>query len=253
MHEIRYSMRRLRRFLWESPEPVTRTLIAVNLTVFLIYFVADFFVRAGNPWGWLEFSSSSWWLKPWSFLTYPLVTKHPVTAAFTNYWLWIVGGTLERSWGSRAFGGFFAGITAATSLGMGIGSLLLGALGLEPWVDVGLNSLWLPLAGLTVAWCLLNPEQVVLLGFVLPIPGRILMWITVAFVYFGFAMGYRAPWLAFFALSGVGVAYAYTRRRLHFRPRPRVPRPPTPLERAVDWALFRWERLKRRVLRGRRR
>ena len=247
MYEIPYQLRRLRRFLWGSSEPVTRTLIAISIATFLIYFVAAFFFRAGNPWAWLEFSTTGWWLKPWSFLTYPLVTKGLFTVAFANYWLWIVGGTLERSWGSRSFAKFFAGVTAATSVGLWAGSLLLGALGLEPFFNVQLSSLWLPLAGLTVAWCLLNPEQIILLGFVLPIPGRVLMWITVAFVYFGFAMGYRAPWLAFFALSGVGVAYAYTRRRLHIRPRPRVPRPPTPLEKAVDWALFRWERLKRRI------
>jgi len=247
MYEMHYQLRRLRRFLWESPEPVTRTLIAANLVTFLVYFVAVFFLRGGNPWEWLEFSSSGWWLKPWSFLTYPLVTKGLLTAAFANYWLWIVGGTLERSWGSRAFVRFFAGIAAATSVGIWVGSLLLGALGLEPWLSISLSSLWLPLAGLTVAWCLLNPDQVVLLGFVLPIPGRVLMWLTVAFVYFGFAMGYRTPWLAFFALSGVGVAYAYTRRRLYARPRAAVPRPPTPLERAMDWALFHYERLKRRL------
>ncbi len=253
MYEIQYQWRRLRRFLWGSPEPVTRTVIALSIATFLIYFVAVFFFRAGNPWGWLEFSTLGWWRKPWSLLTYPLVTKGLFTVAFANYWLWIVGGTLERSWGSRSFAKFFAGVTAATSVGIGVGSLLLGALGLEPFFNVELSGLWLPLAGLTVAWCLLNPDQVVLLGFVLPIPGRILMWITVAFVYFGFAMGYRAPWLAFFALAGVGVAYAYTRRRLYVRPRAALPRPPTPLEKAVDWALFRYERLKRRVLGGRRR
>lgn len=253
MYEIEYQLRRLRRFLWGSPEPVTRTLIAISIATFLIYFVAVFFLRAGNLWEWLEFSTAGGWLKPWSFLTYPLVTKDLLTAAFANYWLWIVGGTLERSWGSRSFIKLFAGVTVATSMGVWLGSLLLGALRLEPVLNVELSSLWLPLAGLTIAWCLLNPEQIVLLGFVLPIPGRVLMWITVAFVYFGFAMGYRTPWLAFFALSGAGVAYAYTRRRIAYRSHPRLPRPPTPLEKAMDWALFRYERLKRRVWGGRRR
>ena len=247
MYELQYQLRRLRKFLWESPEPVTRTLIAASLGTFLVLFIADFFFRAGNPWGWLAFSTAGWWRRPWGFLTYPLVTPNLLGLLLADYWLWIVGGSLERSWGSRSFAKLFAGVTAATSVGVWLGSFLLGALGLEPVLYVELSSLWLPLAGLTVAWCLLNPEQIVLLGFVLPIPGRVLMWLTIAFVYFGFAMGYRAPWLAFFALSGVGVAYAYTRRRLHARPRPRVPRPPTPLERAADWALFHYERLKRRI------
>jgi len=252
MEELSYRLRRLRAFLWESPEPATRTLIAINVLTFLIYFLAAFFLRTGNPWQGLIFSTNAPWQRPWTLLTYPLFTLDPLSLIFGGYWLWVVGGTLERSWSTRVFGRFFAGVTLATSVGLGVGSALLGILGLErSWVY--LSGLWMPLAALTVAWCLLNPEQIVLLGFVLPIKGRHLMWVTVALTYFLFAMGFGAPWLAFFALSGIGVSYAYTRWRLERFSQllyaRRELRPPTALERGLDWLLFYWERLRRRLRR----
>lgn len=253
MNQLSYELRRFRSFLWNNSEPVTRTILAINVFTFLVFFIAAFFLRAGNPWEWLTFSTAAPWLKPWAFLTYPLVTYEPFTLLFAGYWLWIVGGALERSWTSSSFLRFFAGVTAATSVGLWVGGLLLGASGLEQSGVVQLSSLWLPLAALTVAWCLLNPNQIVLLGFVLPIPGRVLMWITIALTYFWFAMGFGAPWLGFFALSGVGTAYLYTRRRLERyafgHPRTARNRPPTAAERALDWVLFRWERVRRRLFR----
>ncbi len=246
MEEISYQWRRLRAFLWRSEEPVTRTLIAINLLTFLVFFMAVYFVGAGNPWGWLVFSNVVPWQRPWTFLSYALVTYDPLSLIFSGYWLWIVGGTLERSWGSRTFFHFFFGVGLATSLGLWVGSALLPLVGLGSLVY--LSGLWMPLAGLTVAWCLLNPEQIVLLGFVLPIKGRHLMWVTVALTYFLFAMGHGNGWLAFFALSGVGVAYGYTKRRLvryeYFARRPM--RPPTVFERVRDELAFYWWRLRRR-------
>jgi membrane associated rhomboid family serine protease len=257
MGELSYQLKRLRALLWESPEPVTRTIIAINLFTFLSYFILSFLLRVGNPWSWLDYSTIAPWREPWTFLTYPLFTRDPLTLIFASYWLWIVGGALERSWGSRDFLRLFWGVTLATSMGLWVGSLLLGAIGpgVVGGVHAALSGLWLPLAGLTVAWCLINPEQIVLLGFVLPIKGRHLMWVTVALTYFLFAMGFGAPWLAFPALAGVGVSYVYTRRRLervvsiYGGRASTVGRPPTRLERAIDWLAFYWERWRRRLRR----
>jgi membrane associated rhomboid family serine protease len=240
---------RLRTFLWKSQEPVTRTILAINVLTFLASFIAVYFVGARSPWSWLTFLTLAPWQEPWSLLTYPLVTYHPLSLLLTGYWLWIVGGSLERSWTSQVFLRFFAAVTLATSLGLWIGSLLLGAarsaaLGIT---HVELSGLWMPLAALTVAWCLLNPDQIVLFGFILPIPGRHLLWLTIALTYFLFAMGYGTPWLAFFALSGVAYAYSYTRRRAGRLYYSRLYRPPTVFERALDWLALYWERLRRRL------
>ena len=245
MTELRYYWRRIGSYVWRTPEPVTRSLIAINVLTFLLHFIVVAFAQAGDPFRWLTFETPGFVVKPWSLLTYPLFTYDPISLLLAGYWLWIVGGMLERSWTSRRFLQFFAGITLITSVSLAIGSLLLGVIGAVP--PVGLNGLWMPLAALTVAWCLLNPDQIVLMGFVLPIKGRILMWIVVALTYFVFA-GYGGPWLAFFALAGVGTSYLYTRghdRWIFARQRRPRTGSPNAFQHALDWLLYYWERMRR--------
>jgi membrane associated rhomboid family serine protease len=227
-----------------------------NVVTFLSYF-AVYIARTGNPWVYLNFSTFAPWQVPWTFLTYPLVTYDLFNLLFSGYWLWVVGGSLERAWSTRRFLQFFFGITLIESLGLWLGSLLLSAIGVPSGAI--LTGLWLPLAALTVAWCLLNPDQIVLFGFILPIKSRYLMWGTFAFTYFGFAFSYPVgPWLAFFALAGPAAAYLYsqwhsghflhTRKPFYLRSggsRSEL-RPPNLLERAWDWLLYWWERLRRR-------
>ena len=249
---------RLRRFIWNSPEPVTRTLLLINALTFLTYFITAFLLGLGNPWHLLSFSTGAPWKAPWSFFTYPLVSYGPFSLLLSGYWLWIVGGSLERAWSSRRFLRFFVGISLVSSLGLWLGSLLFGLLGAQTgaWV----TGLWLPLAGLTVAWCLINPDQIVLLGFILPIRSRQLIWVTFVLTYFGFAFASGAPWLAFFALAGPTAAYLYLQqssgRLISTRTSPYLRRAgstqsthqvraPNTLERAWDWLLYWWERFKR--------
>jgi membrane associated rhomboid family serine protease len=189
-------------------------------------------------------------------MTYPLVTYGPFSLLFAGYWLWVVGGSLERAWSTRRFLQFFFSITLLESLSLWLGSLLLTNLG--AFSGVALNGLWLPLAALTVAWCLLNPDQIVLFGFILPIQSRHLMWATFVITYFGFAYYQNAPWLGFFALAGPLAAYlrtkqrarslSYARRPVYLRPTRsrREVRPPNVFERAWDWLLYWWERLRHR-------
>jgi len=246
MNELHPYWRRLGSYIWRTPEPVTRSLIAVNVLTFLLHFIVVAFAQAGDPWHWLTFDTATFYVKPWSLLTYPLFTYDPISLLLAGYWLWVVGGTLERSWTSWRFLQFFTGITLVTSVSITIGSLLLGVIGAVP--PVGINGLWMPLAALTVAWCLLNPDQIVLMGFVLPIKGRILMWVVVALTYFVFA-GYGGPWLAFFALAGIGTAYLYTQGRdrwVYASQRRRPSGSPTAVQNAIDWCLYYWERMRRR-------
>ena len=245
---------RLRRFVWQSPEPVTRTLLLISGLTFITYFIAAFLLGLGNPWRWLSFSTGAPWWAPWSFFTYPLVSYNLFNLTFSGYWLWIVGGSLERAWSSQRFLRFFAGISLASSLSLWLGSLLFGLLGAAS--GTFLSGLWMPLAGLTVAWCLINPDQIVLFGFILPIRSRQLLWGTFILTYFGFAFASGAPWLAFFALAWPAPAYVYmqqrsggslwTQRPAYLR-RTRSTqqlRPPSVLEHAWDWLLYWWERLR---------
>lgn len=244
------SWHRLRTFLWKSSEPVTRTILALTIVAFLASFFTAYLIRGYPWWASLQFSTFTVGQQPWTLITYPLIIYDPLALLFSGYWLWAVGGSLERAWSSRTFFRFFFSVSLVTALGVEVGSQLLQLLGAPGGSHALLNGLWMPLAALTVAWCLLNPEQVVLLGFILPIQGRHLMWLTVALTYFLFVMGFGAPWLGVFALSGVAFAYFYTQRSTRsfsYRlPSRRGPRAPTIFERAFDWLAFYWERLRRR-------
>ena len=243
---------RLRTLLWKNSEPVTRTLITLDVLAFFALFITQYVVKGFPWWGWLEFSTFNSWGRPWTLITYPLIIYDPLALLFSGYWLWIVGGSLERAWSSRAFLSFFIAVSLTTSLFVWLGSQLLQILGfgILEGVHAHLSGLWMPLAALTVSWCLLNPEQVVLLGCILPVQGRHLMWATIVLTYILFVMSFGAPWLGFFALSGVASAYFYTRRRTQsFTYRLYTSRglhPPTIFERALDWLAFYWERFRHR-------
>ncbi|MBI1730472.1 DUF1751 domain-containing protein [Candidatus Acetothermia bacterium] len=238
MDDLIFRLRRFREFLWHNSEPVTRTLICIELFFFLVNFL--FFLGSSSIAGFFKFDTTDAISRPWTFLTYPLVTTDPIGLIFSGYWLWIVGSTLERSWTSRVYLRFLIIATLVTSISLWIGSLLLGAIGASfiQNTDVGLEGLWILLAALTVAWALLNPEQVVLLGFLLPIQGRYIMWITIALSYFLFAFSFRAPWLGFFALAGIGYAYQFTRNRIYkpfsYSKRPHRMGDTPPIERIMN-------------------
>lgn len=246
MTELHYYWRRLGSYVWRTPEPVTRSIIAINLLAFLSRFIVADVAQAGDPFRWLAFETPAVLVKPWSLLTYPLIPADIISLLLSCYWLWIVGGMLERSWTSRRFLPYVAGITLITSVSLAVGNLLLSAIGTVP--PVGMNGLWMPLAALTVSWCLLNPDQIVLMGFVLPIKGRYLMWGVVALTYFIFA-GFGGPWLALFALAGIGSAYLYTKDRDRWasarQRRPKSGRP-NAFQHSLDWLLYYYERMRRR-------
>lgn len=238
-----------RSFFYQGRCPVTLGLLLANVATFLIWF----FTRA-NFGGALLFSSSAVAARPWSLLTYPVVSYGIYDVVLGGYMLWLFGGSLERAWGSRRFAWFLAAVTVITSGSLWVGSLLLDTPTL-------LSGLWLPLSALVVAWCLMNLTAVVLLFFVLPIQARYLAWLDVALTYFGYGSAF-GPWLAFFALAGCGFAYLYLRglpRGAFFRTRPSQPSPSRrPLEFDASgrpprsWnplaLLERWQR-KRRFMR----
>jgi len=249
MTEFRYYWRRLGSYVWRTPEPVTRSLIAINVATFLLRFLIGAVAQGADPFTWIAFDSVRFYVKPWSLVTYPLITDNIIALLLTGYMLWAFGGTVERSWTSRRYLQFLAGITLVTSASLAVGSLLLGLFSTVP--TVVLSGLWMPLAAVMVSFCVMNPDQMVLMGFVLPIKGRYLMWGVVGLMYFVYA-GFGGPWLAIFALAGVITAYVYTRGRDQWvyarqrRPRGRAGGPPNALQHTLDWLLYYWERLRRR-------
>lgn len=137
--------------------------------------------------------------RPWGFLSYMLAGSGPLEAILGGLWLYLAGTSMERRWGGGWYGLLWLGVVLGPSLGLAGASLVTGQ-------GIMLNGLALPLAGLTVAWCLTFPEGTVLFGFILPVSTRIFLWLDLllAFSYIAILFG---PLAGVFALAGPGLAY----------------------------------------------
>ncbi len=186
----------LRRQFILSGIPATWTL--VGLTVVLWF--ASVILPGTGLFRLLAFDSSRWpFPYPWTIATWPIVGGgHPLFLLFALLWTYSMCGSLERSWGTRTFSLFFLATNALTALTYLLGGALFH-------LPVMLAGLWTGVAAPTVAWCLLNRRESVVLWGLLPIPALWLAWLEVAIVWFE----HGAPILGLFALSGCAAAYWY--------------------------------------------
>lgn len=227
--------------------PVVRGLLIAAAVAFLLFF---FTFAAGSPiYHWLAFQAGRWSTRPWTWLTYPVMVTSPLSLLFAGYWLYLVGGSLERSWGSRSFAVLFFTFAALAALAFVPAFYLLGA-------SVSLAGLWLPLSALTVAWAALDPEMEIWFWGILPLKLKALALIDVLLTYFSFGFAY-GPVVGLFALAGPAAAYFYVRKmsRLNLafgrRQAPRIrpllrPEPP-PRERAPRPSLLRRRQEQREI------
>jgi membrane associated rhomboid family serine protease len=192
------SFYRTRNFLQRERIPVTIFVIAANIILFL---VDHFTLSRVVPY--LAFRVARGVLPLfWTPIAYPLITPDFVQVVFACWWMWFVGGSLERSWGTLRFAVFLLTVTVVMALTVWGGALLLGSF-------ASLYDLWLPLASLTVAWATINPYEILRLYFVIPIQARWLALFFVGVVYFE-DFKYD-PRLGFFALSGPLLAWLYVK------------------------------------------
>ena len=184
--------------------PVTLLLLGINILTFLSVFFSPVTVGPFLQTK-VVFSIGNFFHAPWTALTYPLVSMPPfsILLVFTWVFFWMSGGSLERSWGSRRYALFFFAVTLFSSL-----SLLLGGLVLRHEI-MPLNDIFLPLTGLIVAFCMLNPEQQITVYF-FPVRAKYLaLGVTVwTYLTYGSMLG---PLLGLFALGGILAAYLYVR------------------------------------------
>lgn len=229
--------------------PVVRVLLVASAVVFLLYFLPATRGLALLL-GFSVFGPSGrdWLVQPWAMLTYPLLVKDPISLLIQGLWLYMVGGSLERSWGARPFAALFFIFTALAAVAFVPAGYLFRA-------DVGLAGLTLPLSALTVAWAALDPELEIYFWGVLPLKLKMLALVDVLLTYFYFGFTY-GPLVAVFTLAGPAAAWYYVRKlprltfagparrpRTRFRellrdeppPRERVPRP-NPLRRRQEQA-----------------
>jgi membrane associated rhomboid family serine protease len=192
---------RIKYWLFSDRIPLTKILIVTNVVTYLF----TVFARSYGPFGLLVFATRDVALTPWTILTYPIVCGPggPISLLFACYWLWWAGGTLERSWGTSRFAAYFFETTAITAIAIYVGSMAIGG------ANVELAGLWLVLAGLTVAFGMVNPESVVLFMFIIPMKLKYLAIISAALAAITYAM--MSPLLGIFALAGCAFSYWYVR------------------------------------------
>jgi hypothetical protein len=187
--------RRVQDYLSASRCPATIVLIAINV----IAFFCDAILHASNPFVHLIFVSSAMPSHFWTLFTWPLVGGgHPLWLLFACIWAFWACGSLERSWGTVPFTGFFLATNALMALTTWAGGQWLG-------VPVAFAGLWLAVAAPTVAWCAINARETVNLWMVFNIPAPFLALFTVVIVWYEVG----PPVLGLFALSGCAAAYWY--------------------------------------------
>jgi len=182
--------------------PLVKVLILSNAVTF-------FLIALGNLYAierYTIFDTAGLRASPWTLLTYALLGSRdgPISLLFAGYWLWIAGGSLERSWGSTRFALYFFTTCAISALGIFAGALVTHD-------SAVLAGLWLPLAGVTVAFAMLNPEQQILFFFIIPLKLKYLALLDVGIVLV--AYGRANPLLGVMALAGCAYSYWYVRGR----------------------------------------
>jgi len=198
-------------YLRHGSSPATKLIITVNVAMSIVGLILASVIDLR---GLLEFSTSYWLLQPWTLVTYPLasVLMCPgdlINLFFAALWLWFIGGSLERGWGTRVYTFFFFIISAISALWLAAGALLLPVASLP--AKIGLLGLWMPLAPITVAWAAINPDQQILLYFIIPIRAKWVAWLTVGVTFLVFAQ--RSLLLGAFALGGCAAAWLYVNYR----------------------------------------
>jgi membrane associated rhomboid family serine protease len=190
--------REIRGSIVRAGAPVSIAILGINIILFL----ADFFLR-GSVSAWVDCQLANGAALPiWGLLTYPLLTPDFISLLFAVLWLWMLGGSLERSWGAGRFIAFFIGISLINALSVLAGTRLLHDAG-------ALAGLWLPLTALTCAWAAINPREPMVFYFVLRIEARWMALIMVGIVYFEY-FRYN-PALGLFALVAPALAWFYVR------------------------------------------
>ncbi|MEA2553791.1 MAG: hypothetical protein QOJ65_1967 [Fimbriimonadaceae bacterium] len=183
--------------------PVSVAIIAIAVTNFLLSWVAP--PAAWNTF--LAFYAPFAKATPWTALTYPLAAnpRDILGIFFMSYWMWVIGATVEREFGWKRFLGFFVAMTLIPALMMLVAH---AAFGRSPT----LYGLYLPVAGVTIAWATRWPTQQILFMLIIPIQAKWLGWLTAAFV----VLGYGVPIPFIGLLAGVHLlgSYLFTANKL---------------------------------------
>lgn len=193
----------IRGFFLRGGIPVTLTLLAVSVLTFLGAFFSPHLLALYLD-AYFRFNTAEALSRPWTFLTYPLIGgSFSIWLIVTWAFFWMSGGSLERAWGSARYAAFFFALTAIAAASVLVGSALVH----QPLTLPA--DLFLPLTGLIVAFCMLNPEQTVVLYF-FPIRAKWVALIVTGFTFFTYGQNF-GPIIGAFSCGGILAAYLYVR------------------------------------------
>ena len=188
----------IRDFVTRGGIPVTMTLLIISVVTFFSAFfspniAAPFLERH------LLFPAQNLMLEPWTFITYPLFNPQVISMLIGGVFLWLSGGSLERSWGSTRYAVFFAAVTALSAVSLLLGGLMFH---LSP---PELSGFSLPLGALIVAFCMLNPEQTIRLYF-FPVKAKYVAIIVTVITLLSYGAIFGV-----FACGGILAAFLYVK------------------------------------------
>lgn len=187
---------------WARSQSTPATLVLVGLLA--ASFLASWFSQGKLLGPDLAFYPNDWLNRAWTLVSYPFGSQGNFFGVlFSCWWLWGIGGSIEREIGSARMAEFWLATSAIGALSFLLGFLLIG----EASVLFGP---YIPLSAVTVAWGTRNPNAQLLFMFVIPITGKWLAWISAGLVFFGT----NNPKMALFAVVPLALAYLYASDRL---------------------------------------
>ena len=170
---------KFKRFIYQDFIPVTKSILVLTGVIFLLHYILLYF-NSGILDGFLILTPASVFHAPWTLITYPLLNPDPIAWIFSLLWLWFIGGSLERTWGSWPFFTFVFMVTVVT----GILMTAVGWFFANGSFVVGLQ---LPLVAITWAWAGIYPDREMLFFGIIPLKAMWLAWIYAAFTFFQYA------------------------------------------------------------------
>ncbi len=143
--------------------PMTRTLLLINVVVFLV----------GPLLGsWFEPMLALWPIGhgflPWQLISYAFLHGSFEHIFFNMFGLWMFGSEVERIWGEKRYLQFYI----ACVLAAGLTQLIFNALTGSPYPTIGASG---GLFGLLLAFGMMFPNRTILLFFVLPMKAKYLV------------------------------------------------------------------------------
>lgn len=151
----------------------------------------------------------------WGLVTYPFASagsgQFILWFLVEIYWLYWVGASAESALGAGKYLAFFFVSSALAAIFVWIGAIILGIHYAGGPILAGLE---LPLAALTVAWGVRHRSQSILLMFIIPVQGMVLVWLTLAFVLFRYGSILENPIMGLFASLHLGAAYLFADNRI---------------------------------------